>query len=116
MRFRVAFAIVVDRQLLPLTTQIQDLQNVVEDLVKTQLRCRTSATDGEMRQDKLLELRQLQLRRKRLPALLVWTAPGGIECARLRSLLLISDKGDRPWNRFAELGWIRRSMFFSFMG
>jgi hypothetical protein len=32
---RVAFAILVDRQLLPLTTQIQDLQNVVEDLVKT---------------------------------------------------------------------------------
>ena len=48
--------------------------------------------------------------------LLVWTAPGGIECARLRSLLLISDKGDRPWNRLAELGWIRRSTFFSYMG
>jgi hypothetical protein len=28
-RFRLAFAILVDRQLLPLTTQIQDLQNVV---------------------------------------------------------------------------------------
>jgi hypothetical protein len=38
-------------------------------LVKTQLRCRTAATDGEMRQDKLLELRQLQLRRNRLPPL-----------------------------------------------
>src|SRR5277367_4594119 len=68
-RFRVAFAILVDRQLLPLTTQIQDLQNVVEDLVKTQLRCRTAATDGEMRQDKLLKLRTLQLRRKPLPPL-----------------------------------------------
>ena len=43
------------------------------------------------------------------------TAPGGIECARVRSLL-ISDKGDRPRNRLAELGWIRRSTFFSFMG
>src|SRR6202007_577230 len=67
-RFRVAFAILVDRQLFPLTTQIQDLQNVIEDLVKTQLRCRTAATDGEMRQDKLLELRELQLRRYRLQA------------------------------------------------
>src|SRR6202008_236290 len=59
--------ILVDRQLLPLTTQIQDLQNIVEDLVQAQLRCRTTAPDGEMRQDKLLELRTLQLRRKRLP-------------------------------------------------
>jgi hypothetical protein len=47
--------------------------------------------------------------------LLVWTAPGGIECARMRSLL-ISDKGDRPWNRLAASGWIRRNTFFSFMG
>ncbi len=45
--------------------------------------------------------------------LLVWTAPGGIGCARVRSVL-ISDKGDRPWTRLAELEWIRRSMFFSF--
>src|SRR4051794_40383450 len=47
--------------------------------------------------------------------LLVWTAPDGIECARLRSLL-ISDKGDRPWSRLAELGWIRRSTFSSCTG
>jgi len=52
-----------------------------------------------------------------LPAwvrLLVWTAPGGIGCARMRSVL-ISNRGDRPWNRLAELEWTRRSMFFSFM-
>ncbi len=42
--FRLALAILVDRQLLPLTTQIQNLQNVVEDLIKTQLRRRTAAT------------------------------------------------------------------------
>jgi hypothetical protein len=36
-------------------------------------------------------------------------------CARMRSLL-ISDKGDRPWTKLAELGWIRRSTFSSFMG
>src|SRR5436305_277404 len=40
--------------------------------------------------------------------LLVWTAPDGIKRARMRSLL-ISDKGGRPWNRLAELVWIRRS-------
>src|SRR4051794_40310459 len=28
--------------------------------------------------------------------LLVWTAPGGTECVRMGSSLLISDKGDRP--------------------
>ena len=25
-------------------------------------------------------------------------------------------EGDRPWNMLAELAWIRRSTFFSFMG
>jgi len=50
-----------------------------------------------------------------LTLLLVWTAPGGIGCARMRSVL-ISDKGDRPWTRLAELGWIRRSMCFSCTG
>src|SRR3954470_15316225 len=47
--------------------------------------------------------------------LLEWTAPDGIERARMRSLQ-ISDKGDRPWNRLAELGWTRRSTFSSFTG
>jgi hypothetical protein len=44
----------------------------------------------------------------------VLPSPDGIECARLRSLL-ISDKGDRPWSRLAELGWTRRSTFSSSM-
>jgi len=39
--------------------------------------------------------------------------PYGIDCARMRSVK-ISDKGDRPWNRLAELEWIRRSIFSSF--
>src|SRR5215208_427316 len=47
--------------------------------------------------------------------LLEWTAPDGIERARMRSLQ-ISDKGNRPWNRLAELGWTRRSTFSSFTG
>jgi len=50
-----------------------------------------------------------------LTLLLVWTAPGGIGCARVRSVL-ISNKGDRPWTGLAELEWIRRSMFSSFTG
>src|SRR4051794_4655139 len=49
----------------------------------------------------------------RVAILLVWTVPDGIECARMR-LLLTSDKGDRPWSRLAELGWIRRNTFSSF--
>jgi hypothetical protein len=47
--------------------------------------------------------------------LLVWTAPDGIERARMRSLQT-SDKGNRPWNKLAELGWTRRSTFSSFTG
>jgi hypothetical protein len=30
--------------------------------------------------------------------------------------LQISDKGDRPWNRLAELGWTRRNVSSNFMG
>src|SRR3954453_20003502 len=47
--------------------------------------------------------------------LLVWTAPDGIECARMRSLL-ISDKGDHPWNRLAELGMDRSKHIFQLHG
>src|SRR5208337_1600318 len=47
---------------------------------------------------------------KRL-VLLVWTAPGGIECARMRSCVDLKQR--RPsWTRLAELEWIRRSTFF----
>jgi hypothetical protein len=52
--------------------------------------------------------------RKTAGNLLVWTAPDGIKRARMRSLQ-ISDKADRPWNGLAELGWIRRNIFSSFM-
>ena len=44
-----------------------------------------------------------------------WTAPDGIDCARMRSLQ-ISNKGDRLWNRLAELACTRRNIFSSFMG
>ena len=53
----------VDRQLLPLTTHMELLQNVVEDLEQTQLQCRPAAADGQVRQDKLLKQFAIQLRR-----------------------------------------------------
>src|ERR1700712_2485450 len=61
------FAIPVDRQFLPLATQIEDLQNIVEDLQQTQLRRRPTPADGKMRQDELLKQCETQLRRNRLP-------------------------------------------------
>ena len=36
--------------------------------------------------------------------LLVWTAPGGIKCARMRSLLLISDKGRPSVEQISRIG------------
>jgi hypothetical protein len=41
--------------------------------------------------------------------------PDGIDCARMRSLL-ISYKGDRPWSKLAALEWTRRNTSFSCMG
>src|SRR5271165_6476958 len=84
--FQAVFAILVDRQLLPLAAQIHVLQNVVEYFVEAELRCRTAGAWGEVRQDKLLELREFQLRRNRLPALISshsgppesWTLPDSL--------------------------------------
>ena len=67
---------------------------------------------GDLRLQLRLDLARVFIRQR---AVLVWTAPDGIDCARMRSLQ-ISDKGDRPWNRLAELGWTRRSIFSSFTG
>ena len=54
-------------------------------------------------------------KREAVRLVLGWTAPDGIDCARMRSLQ-ISNKGDRPGNRLAELAWIHRNIFSSFMG
>jgi hypothetical protein len=54
--FGTTVAILVDRQFLPLTPQIEQLQNVVKDLEQTQLRCWPTAAGGKVRQDKLLML------------------------------------------------------------
>jgi hypothetical protein len=48
-------------ELLPLTADGEQPQNVVEDLKQTQLWCRTAAGAGKMRQDKLLKRSETQL-------------------------------------------------------
>lgn len=67
--FRATFGIPFNRQRLPLTSHVQELQDVVEDLVRPQRRCWTVPTRAQMRQDKLLDLLNAQFRWNRLPAL-----------------------------------------------
>jgi len=65
--FGTAIVILVDRQFLLLAAQIEQLQNVVEDLQQTELRCRAAAADGQVRQDRLFKQSEIQLRGNRLP-------------------------------------------------
>src|SRR3954452_13738451 len=65
--FRTAVVIPVDWQLLPLTPQIQQFQNVVEDLEQTRLRCWSTAAGRKVRQDKLFKHPEIQLCGNRLP-------------------------------------------------
>lgn len=67
MNFRAAVLILFDRQFLPLTPQVEQLQNVVEDLVRSKFWSRAAASDGKMRQDKLFELLDAQSGGNRLP-------------------------------------------------
>src|SRR4051794_10162666 len=67
MDLRTTCIILIDWQLLPLTAQIELLQNVVEDLEQTQFWRRTSAVKGKVRQDKLFKLANPQLRGNCLP-------------------------------------------------
>ena len=66
--FGAAFVIPVDRQHLPLTSHIERLQDVVEDLVQRQRGCRSASATTQVWQDKFFELRFAQFRRNRLPA------------------------------------------------
>ena len=66
--FRATIRIAFDRQLLPLTAHVEQPKNVVEDLEQTQLRCWPTATEGQVRQDKLLKQSAIQLRGDRLPS------------------------------------------------
>jgi hypothetical protein len=107
MSFWAPSASLVDWKLLPLAAQIQMLQNVVEYFLKAQLWCRAPAARGEMRQDKLLELHEIQLRRNCLPALSFrhsgppenWTLPNSLTSAESpgpRRLTSISDHIQKP--------------------
>jgi hypothetical protein len=58
-----------DRQLLPLTAQLQQPQEVIEDRMQTQFGRRTATPHHQVGQDKLLELRQAQMGRNPLPLL-----------------------------------------------
>ena len=59
---RTALAILFDGQLLPLAAQVEQTQNVVEDRVPVQFRRGAATALAQMRQDKLLELRDRQFR------------------------------------------------------
>ena len=59
---RTALAILFDGQILPLAAQVERAQNVVEDRVPVQFRRGAATALAQMRQDKLLELRDRQFR------------------------------------------------------
>jgi hypothetical protein len=67
MNFWAAFLIFFDRQFLPLTPQVKRLQNVVEERMQSQFRRRALASNGQMGQDKLMELLDTQFCRNALP-------------------------------------------------
>ena len=58
-----ALYVLVDWQLLPLATDVEELQNVVEDCVRCQFRDRPARSIGKVRQDKSFELQNAQFRR-----------------------------------------------------
>lgn len=62
MHFRPAVRVGGYGQLLPLTAQVQQPQDVIEDRMQTQFWHRTTTPHHQMGQDKLLELRQVQMR------------------------------------------------------
>src|SRR5260221_12765014 len=65
--FRTTHLILFDRQFLPLATQINHFQDVVEDLSHGQLRCRSTAPMRGMGQDKFFELRITQFHWNTVP-------------------------------------------------
>src|SRR5258708_39583671 len=65
--FWAAFVIAFDWQH-PLTSHIERLQDVVEDLVQRQRRWRSASATTQVQQDKFLKLRFTQFRWNRLPA------------------------------------------------
>src|ERR1700730_12583056 len=82
--FRAAFVIAFDWQHHPLTSHIERLRDVIEDLVERQRRWRSASATTQLWQDKFLKLRFAQFRRNRLPAWVtchslspkIWTLSG----------------------------------------
>ena len=58
-----SLGVLCNRQLLPLTSQVQQFQDVVEQGMQGQLRRGAAASNGQVRQDKLSELLQVQFGR-----------------------------------------------------
>jgi hypothetical protein len=54
--FRLPIFVIFDGQFFPLTAEVQQLQNVVEDRVQRELRLRAATPDVQMGQDKFLKL------------------------------------------------------------
>ena len=66
---RMPLLVLLNRQLLPLAAQIQKPQNIVEDRVQRQLRCRATPPGQQVGQDKFLKLLHTQIRWNPLPLL-----------------------------------------------
>src|ERR1700676_103635 len=62
-----SFGVLCNRQFLPLTSQAQQFQDVIEQGMQGQPRRRTAASHGQVRQDKLPELLEAQFRRNAPP-------------------------------------------------
>src|SRR5450631_709138 len=69
MNFRTAVQTDPDWEFVPLATHVQQPQDVVENRMQTQFWRRTAGSHDQMRQDKLRELREGQMRRNPLPLL-----------------------------------------------
>jgi len=63
MNLRVSVRVFFDRQFLPLTSNAQQFQDVIEQGMQRRLRRRAPASNGQVGQDKLLELLEAQFRR-----------------------------------------------------
>jgi len=87
----------VDGQFLPLTPEIQQLQDVVEDRVQRQFDRWSSAPHRQVRQDKLLELLKRQTRRYPLPLL------GSLHFVRPNGRILADSALDRETQHWRAL-------------
>src|SRR5271166_2998868 len=66
---RAPILVLFNRQFLPLTADVQQLQDVTKEAVQGELRRRSPGSNAQVRQDKLPELLEAQFRRNALPLL-----------------------------------------------